>query len=175
MHNPWPLKRPLVSSSLPTGKRSKGVEEDNRVADAKQIFKEGLQLRILECDDIEVSLENFPYYLSETTKNVLISSTCIQLKCSNTLGVDLPSCVCPGILLSGPAGTEIYRETLAKALDKHYGVKLIIVDSLVFSSTDVRESSRPETSMVNNLGGSILSSQTHQANRTGGFLPSHAQ
>ncbi|KAL1825844.1 uncharacterized protein LOC108214240 isoform X1 [Daucus carota subsp. sativus] len=117
----------------------------------RQLFKEGLQQRILKSENIEVSIESFPYYLSETTRNVLIASTYIQLKCNKftKFSVDLPS-VSPRILLSGPAGSEIYQETLARALAKHFGVALLIVDSLLLpggcsaKETDVRESSRPE-------------------------------
>ncbi|KAK1354592.1 AAA-type ATPase family protein [Heracleum sosnowskyi] len=161
MTSPSPLKRPLFSSSQPSGKRSK-------------IAEEGQEFQIMGCDDIQVSLESFPYYLSESTKKVLIASTCIQLQC-NALAADLPSCVCPGILLSGPEGTEIYRETLAKALAKHYGVQILIVDSSVLFGADVRVISRPETSDVNKLGGSILPSQAHQSTGGGGLmLPSQA-
>jgi SpoVK/Ycf46/Vps4 family AAA+-type ATPase len=38
---------------------------------------------------------------------------------------------CPRILLSGPSGSEIYQEMLAKALAKQFGAKLMIVDSLL--------------------------------------------
>lgn len=121
----------------------------------RQSFKEGLQQRILRSENIEVSIESFPYYLSETTRNVLIASTYIQLKCNGfaKFTVDLPS-VCPRILLSGPAGSEIYQETLAKALAKHFGATLLVVDSLLLpggssaKETEVRESSRPERASV---------------------------
>ncbi|CAF1916172.1 unnamed protein product [Brassica napus] len=43
---------------------------------------------------------------------------------------DLPT-TCPRILLSGPAGSDIYQEILAKALAKHFGAKVMIVDSLL--------------------------------------------
>ncbi|OIW12711.1 hypothetical protein TanjilG_24644 [Lupinus angustifolius] len=96
-----------------------------------QAFKESLQQRILNADKIDVSFEDFPYYLSDTTKNVLTSSTYIHLKCGGfgKYASDLPS-VSPRILLSGPAGSEIYQETLCKALAKHFGAKILIVDSL---------------------------------------------
>ncbi|XP_052186100.1 uncharacterized protein LOC127797326 isoform X2 [Diospyros lotus] len=95
-------------------------------------FEDGLGQRILRANDIEVSFENFPYYLSEITKNVLIASIYLHLKFDKIAKYtsDLPT-MCPRILLSGPAGTELYQETLTKAIAKHFGASLLIVDSLL--------------------------------------------
>ena len=117
-------------------------------------------LLILTCDWWQV----LPFY-SDTTKNNLIASTYIHLKCNKfaKYASDLPS-VSPRILLSGPAGTwmdlqhnglwvfffhyflwwfkvffpflflvgsDIYQETLVKALANHFGARLLIVDSLL--------------------------------------------
>ncbi|GMP87714.1 hypothetical protein CsSME_00039971 [Camellia sinensis var. sinensis] len=121
-----------------------------------QAFKDGLQEGIFTANNIEASFENFPYYLSETTKNVLITSTYIHLKCNKFAKYtsDLPT-VCPRILLSGPAGSEIYQETLTKALAKHFDARLLIVDSLLLpggvilkDSDSSKESSRPERASV---------------------------
>ncbi|CAK7348291.1 unnamed protein product [Dovyalis caffra] len=63
---------------------------------------------------------------------VLIGVAFIHLKCGNKVAkfvCDLPT-VSPRILLSGPAGSEIYQETLTKALAKDAGARLLIVDSL---------------------------------------------
>ncbi|XP_061347251.1 uncharacterized protein LOC133292818 [Gastrolobium bilobum] len=122
----------------------------------RQAFKDSLQQRILNAENIDVSFESFPYYLSDTTKNVLIASTYIHLKCNGfgKYASDLPS-VSPRILLSGPAGSEIYQETLSKALAKHFGARLLIVDSLSLPGgtplkevDSAKESSRPEKSSV---------------------------
>ncbi|KAM1449538.1 hypothetical protein PS2_008181 [Malus domestica] len=96
----------------------------------RQAFKEKLQQGILRHDDIDVSFESFPYYLSETTKKVLIASTHPNLRCSKfgKYFSSLPT-GSPRILLSGPAGSEIYQETLAKALAKHFGARLLIVEA----------------------------------------------
>ncbi|KAM1001711.1 hypothetical protein FF1_008194 [Malus domestica] len=96
----------------------------------RQAFKEKLQQGILRHDDIDVSFESFPYYLSETTKKVLIASTLPNLRCSKfgKYFSSLPT-GSPCILLSGPAGSEIYQETLAKALAKHFGARLLIVEA----------------------------------------------
>ncbi|XP_008368993.1 uncharacterized protein LOC126615117 isoform X3 [Malus sylvestris] len=124
------------------------------ISTRRQAFKEKLQQGILSPDDIDVSFESFPYYLSETTKKVLIASTHPNLKCSKfgKYFSSLPT-GSPRILLSGPAGSEIYQETLAKALTKHFGARLLIVDSLLLpgvqapppkDSDSVKEVPRPE-------------------------------
>ncbi|MBA0736500.1 hypothetical protein Gogos_010049 [Gossypium gossypioides] len=122
------------------------------VSTKRQAFKDSLQDSILNPDNIDLSFENFPYYLSDTTKNVLIASTYVHLKCSKfaKYASDLPT-MSPRILLSGPAGSEIYQETLVKALAKHFGARLLIVDSLLLpggsTSKDVdavKETSRAE-------------------------------
>ncbi|XP_022770915.1 uncharacterized protein LOC111314128 isoform X2 [Durio zibethinus] len=126
------------------------------VSTKRQAFKDSLQEGILDPDNIDVSFENFPYYLSDTTKNVLIASTYVHLKCNKfaKYAADLPT-MCPRILLSGPAGSEIYQETLAKALAKHFGARLLIVDSLLLpggSTTKeadaVKETSRAERASI---------------------------
>ncbi|OMO63807.1 hypothetical protein CCACVL1_22255 [Corchorus capsularis] len=125
------------------------------ISTKRQAFKDSLQEGILNPDNIDVSFENFPYYLSDTTKNVLISSTYVHLKCNKfaKYASDLPT-MSPRILLSGPAGSEIYQETLAKALAKHFGARLLIVESLVLPGK------RPTSSVEADItGGSSLSSQ----------------
>nr|KYP74210.1 ATPase family AAA domain-containing protein 1 [Cajanus cajan] len=122
----------------------------------RHAFKESLLQRILKAENIDVSFETFPYYLSDTTKNVLIASTFIHLKCNGfgKYASDLPS-VSPRILLSGPAGSEIYQETLCKALAKHFAARLLILDSLSLPGgaspkevDSTKESSRTERPSV---------------------------
>ncbi|KAK7282029.1 hypothetical protein RIF29_10505 [Crotalaria pallida] len=94
------------------------------------VFKEDVQAAILDGKEMEVSFDNFPYYLSENTKNVLVAACVIHLKHSEhaKYTTDLTT-INPRILLSGPAGSEIYQEMLAKALAKYFGAKLLIFDS----------------------------------------------
>ncbi|RDX60182.1 hypothetical protein CR513_61700, partial [Mucuna pruriens] len=94
------------------------------------VFKEDVHAAILDGNEIEVSFDNFPYYLSENTKNVLIAACFIHLKHKEHVKytTDLTT-INPRILLSGPAGSEIYQEMLAKALAKYFGAKLLIFDS----------------------------------------------
>ncbi|KAL2518965.1 AAA-type ATPase family protein [Abeliophyllum distichum] len=132
--------------------RHKDSDPPISVSSRREAFRDGLQQGILDSKFIDVSFENFPYYLSETTKNVLIASTYIHLKCNKfaKFTSDLPT-VCPRILLSGPAGSEIYQETLTKALAKHSGARLLIVDTVLLpggpttkEADPVKESSKPE-------------------------------
>ncbi|KAL3517453.1 hypothetical protein ACH5RR_020042 [Cinchona calisaya] len=121
-----------------------------------QAFKDVLRQGVTDPSCIEVTFDNFPYYLSETTKNVLIASTYIPLKRDRFAKYisNLPT-LCPRILLSGPAGSDIYQEMLTKALAKHFGAKLLIVDwlllpggSIVKEVDPVKEGSRPERATV---------------------------
>ncbi|KAI5408047.1 hypothetical protein KIW84_054045, partial [Lathyrus oleraceus] len=94
------------------------------------VFKEDAHAAILDGKELEVSFDSFPYYLSENTKNVLIAACFIHLKHKEhaKYTTDLTT-VNPRILLSGPAGSEIYQEMLVKALAKYFGAKLLIFDS----------------------------------------------
>ncbi|KAF3636394.1 hypothetical protein T459_23414 [Capsicum annuum] len=106
-----------------------------------QTSKNALDQGVIDFNTIEVSFDNFPYYLCENTKNILISSTYIHLKCNKFAKYtsDLPT-VCPRILLLGPAGLEIYQE---------------IVDSLMLPGGSIAKevepikgSSKPERASV---------------------------
>ncbi|PPD67390.1 hypothetical protein GOBAR_DD35729 [Gossypium barbadense] len=71
--------------------------------------------------------------INENTKNVLIAASIIHLKHKEHVKYtsDLTT-VNPRILLSGPAGSEIYQEMLTKALANYFGAKLLIFDSHSF-------------------------------------------
>ncbi|XP_043710642.1 uncharacterized protein LOC122659609 [Telopea speciosissima] len=137
------------------GELPKDLDQTTTSSSARrQAYKDSLQQGILTSNNIEVSWDSFPYYLSETTKNVLIASTYIHLRSTKFVKYtsNLPT-VSPRVLLSGPAGSEIYQETLGKALAKHFSARLLIVDSLLLpgelatkESESVKESSRSEKS-----------------------------
>lgn len=97
-----------------------------------QVFKDGLRKGILNTSDIDVTFDSFPYHLSESMKNVLLSCAYVHLECKSfTKYAAEISSLSQRILLSGPTGSEIYQETLAKALSKHFGARLLIVSSLL--------------------------------------------
>uniref|UniRef100_A0A1D1YT74 ATPase family AAA domain-containing protein 1 n=1 Tax=Anthurium amnicola TaxID=1678845 RepID=A0A1D1YT74_9ARAE len=119
-----------------------------------QVFKDSLRQCILNASDIQISFDSFPYYLSENTKNVLLSSAYIHLECKEFVKYTSEiASASQRILLSGPIGSEIYQETLAKALAKHFGARLLIIDSLVLpgglcskDSEPLKECTRPDKS-----------------------------
>ncbi|KAL6518001.1 hypothetical protein OROMI_033702 [Orobanche minor] len=96
-------------------------------------FREDILAAILDGRHLEVSFDNFPYYLSESTKNVLVAASYIQLKHKEQVKFtsELPT-LNPRILLSGPAGSDIYQEMLVKAVAHYFGAKLLIFDSHSF-------------------------------------------
>ncbi|XP_074358423.1 uncharacterized protein LOC141697779 [Apium graveolens] len=163
--------RMLAGSATPeldsTGSISKILDLQQEVQESKdispilllrrlQLYKDGLRKSILKSEDIDVSFESFPYYLSESTKNALVASTFIHLKCNrfSKIATNLPT-LCPRILLSGPEGSEIYQETLVKGLAKHFGATLILADSLLLPGgpaakelDPVKDCLRPERASV---------------------------
>lgn len=116
--------------------KGKDMEQDNAnlsssaAAVKRQTLKDDFTRMVIEGQSTDITFENFPYYLSESTKNVLITSTYIHLRRPDYTKFtnDLHS-VSPRILLSGPAGSEIYQEVLVKALAKHFSARLLIFDS----------------------------------------------
>ncbi|KAL2633180.1 hypothetical protein R1flu_004659 [Riccia fluitans] len=100
------------------------------IAGKRQALKDEFLRGIIEGRDTQVSFEQFPYYLSESTKSLLVTSTFVHLKRPNftKFTSELPA-ISPRILLTGPSGSEIYQETLVKALAYHYEAKLLIFDS----------------------------------------------
>ncbi|RVW54528.1 hypothetical protein CK203_071447 [Vitis vinifera] len=177
-----PLLRMLAGSSSSdfdlSGSISKILEEQREIREIlkdleppmaltstrRQAFKDSLQEGILSSDDIEVSFESFPYYLSDTTKNVLITSTYIHLMRIKfaKYTMDLSS-VCPRILLSGPAGSEIYQETLTKALAKHFTARLLIVDSLLLPGGSTPKDPDPVKENMRGERASIFAKRAAQA------------
>ncbi|GAA0152143.1 hypothetical protein LIER_10696 [Lithospermum erythrorhizon] len=186
-HELRPLLRMLARSSIAeldvSGSISKILEEQREIRELlkdldapalistrRQAFKDDLLKGILDPDSIEVSFENFPYYLSDTTKMVLIASTYLRLKCHKLTKYtsDLPT-ISPRILLSGPAGSEIYQETLVKALAKHYGARILIVNSLLLPGGTaakeveiVKQTAKPDRASVFAKRATQLGTQQHK-------------
>ncbi|KAG8079372.1 hypothetical protein GUJ93_ZPchr0007g3759 [Zizania palustris] len=93
-----------------------------------QLLKEDLKKAVVYASDISVSFDSFPYYLSENTKSALLSSAHVNLCCKEHIKwTKQISSLCQRVLLSGPAGSEIYQESLVKALTKYFGAELLIV------------------------------------------------
>ncbi|KAF3680423.1 Katanin p60 ATPase-containing subunit [Capsicum annuum] len=77
--------------------------------------------------------DNFLHQKLREHKNVLIATSYLHLKHKEQVKYfnDLRA-MNSRILLSGPAGSEIYQEMLVKALAHYYGAKLLIFDSEAF-------------------------------------------
>ncbi|KAG2647452.1 hypothetical protein PVAP13_2KG592600 [Panicum virgatum] len=125
----------IVSSLCKTMEEQSYCNSDENVPFGRhQLLKDDLKKASISASDISESFDNFPYYLSETTKNVLLSSAYVNLCCKEstkfTKGI---SSLCKRVLLSGPAGSEIYQELLVKALTKSFDAKLLIVDYSLLS------------------------------------------
>ncbi|KAI7752498.1 hypothetical protein M8C21_015849 [Ambrosia artemisiifolia] len=124
------LKKPAAAQAAP----KTNIETPNLDGlEVNLLLKKEILAAIVDGHKVGVSFDEFPYYLSENTKNVLIAASYIHLKHRDQVkyASELPT-VNPRILLSGPANSEIYQETLAKALAYYYGAKLLIFDSNLF-------------------------------------------
>ncbi|GJM89873.1 hypothetical protein PR202_ga06098 [Eleusine coracana subsp. coracana] len=92
------------------------------------------ELRRLVVDgrESEVTFDDFNYYLSEQTKEVLISAAFVHLK-NEELSKHIRNLAAASraILLSGP--TERYLQFLARALSHYFKARLLILDVTDFS------------------------------------------
>jgi hypothetical protein len=98
---------------------------------AEQIEQELIR-QLVDGRGSKVTFENFPYYISERTRELLTSAAYVHLKhydvSKHTRNL-LPAS--RAILLSGPA--ELYQQTLARALAHYFESKLLILDIADFS------------------------------------------
>ncbi|KAH9625381.1 hypothetical protein KSS87_011452 [Heliosperma pusillum] len=98
---------------------------------AEQIELELLRL-LVNGNEVNVTFDDFPYYLSEQTQELLTSAAYVHLKHAEVS--KFTRNLSPGsraILLSGPA--ELYQQMLAKALAYHFDAKLLLLDVADFS------------------------------------------
>ncbi|CAM0907386.1 unnamed protein product [Alopecurus aequalis] len=121
----------IVSSLRKTMEEQGQFSSEENVSFAQhQLLKEDLKKAVVSASDISESFDNFPYYLSESTKSSLLTPAHVNLCCKKaTEWTKKISFISQRVLLSGPAGSEIYQEILVKALTKHFDAKLLIVDS----------------------------------------------
>ncbi|PUZ73388.1 hypothetical protein GQ55_2G470000 [Panicum hallii var. hallii] len=150
-----PHDKEIVSSLCKTMEEQKYCNSEENVPFGRhQLLKDDLKKATISASDISESFDNFPYYLSETTKNVLLSSAYVNLCCKEstkfTKGI---SSLCKRVLLSGPAGSEIYQELLVKALTKSFDAKLLIVDySLLSGPSKLKDESYKKGDRVRYIG-----------------------
>eukprot|EP00249_Psilotum_nudum_P021318 c28064_g2_i2 orf=544-3357(-) len=95
-----------------------------------QAYRDVLRQSLVNWKDIDISLDKFPYFLSENTRTALLDSMYIFLKRPEfTKYTTSLATVSPRILLTGPLGSEIYQESLVKALAHHLQVNMLTLDS----------------------------------------------
>eukprot|EP00741_Cyanophora_paradoxa_P004124 tig00000769_g4005.t1 len=97
----------------------------------KAAVREELLRRVLRPAELEKgpTFAGFPYFLSEDTRELLVGSVYTYLRRPELARhtAELPP-MSRRLLLSGPQGTEIYQESLVRALAHHLGVSLLILD-----------------------------------------------
>eukprot|EP01091_Cochliopodium_minus_P010982 TRINITY_DN3035_c0_g1_i1.p1 TRINITY_DN3035_c0_g1~~TRINITY_DN3035_c0_g1_i1.p1 ORF type:complete len:1188 (+),score=442.28 TRINITY_DN3035_c0_g1_i1:62-3625(+) len=92
-------------------------------------FKEEIKKIIISPSQIDDNLENFPYYIDQNTKHILLYSLYVFLsKPSYVTYTENLTPISRRILLQGLKGTTIYSEKLVRALAKHFNANLIIID-----------------------------------------------
>uniref|UniRef100_A0A7C9ENL6 Uncharacterized protein n=1 Tax=Opuntia streptacantha TaxID=393608 RepID=A0A7C9ENL6_OPUST len=98
---------------------------------ADQIELELMKL-VAHGKDFVVTFDTFPYYLSEQTKTLLTSAAFVHLKHAEVS--KFTKNLSPGsrtVLLSGP--TELYQQSVAKALAHYFEAELLLLDVADFS------------------------------------------
>ncbi|KAJ6678132.1 hypothetical protein OIU85_008698, partial [Salix viminalis] len=107
----------------------------------REKFKNEFLRRIVPWEKLRVSWDNFPYYINEHTKNILVECVASHLKhkkCTTSYGARLSSSS-GRIMLQSVPGTELYRERTVKALAQDSQVPLLVLDSSVLAPYDFGE------------------------------------
>ncbi|VAH42419.1 unnamed protein product [Triticum turgidum subsp. durum] len=136
----------IVSSLCKTMEEQNQFSSEENVPFAQhKLLKEDLKKAVVSASDISESFDSFPYYLSENTKSSLLTPAHVNLCCKEAMEwTKKISFISQRVLLSGPAGSEIYQETLMKALTKHFDARLLVVDSSLLSSGQSSKSKESE-------------------------------
>ncbi|GAA0162858.1 hypothetical protein LIER_18860 [Lithospermum erythrorhizon] len=155
-----PAEGKVGKSSNNLSPQMRELLKDHHTPDSKSTrlnaFKGEIQKALLDPNSIEVSFENFPYYLGDDTKKALIASTYANLKCPEFAKyMSKLNNISPRILLSGPTGSEIYQETLVKALAKHYNARFLIVDFMLLLGKSTAKKSDPVNKTSQPVGGIV--------------------
>ncbi|KAG0607556.1 hypothetical protein M758_8G038000 [Ceratodon purpureus] len=99
----------------------------------KKVFEE----RLVRWEDLKVTLEEFPHYLSGTTRDLLVDCAAAHLRQPSyaEFGSGLLSSS-RRICLRGPAGTQLHQERLVEALAHHLRVPLLVLNSTTLAPHD---------------------------------------
>jgi len=103
----------------------------------KARYKSTFEKLLLDWQDLRFSLKDFPYHMSENTKDLLVECAAAHLLQPKfaTYGVGLPSSS-RRVCLRGPAGTELYQERMVEALAHHLKASLLVLDSCALAPHD---------------------------------------
>ncbi|KAH8944621.1 hypothetical protein BDL97_13G121600 [Sphagnum fallax] len=103
----------------------------------KARYKSTFEKLLLDWQDLRFSLKDFPYHMSENTRDLLVECAAAHLLQPKfaTYGVGLPSSS-RRVCLRGPAGTELYQERMVEALAHHLKASLLVLDSCALAPHD---------------------------------------
>eukprot|EP00667_Euglena_gracilis_P002482 EG_transcript_2483 len=97
-----------------------------------------LSTQVLKAEDVLTSIDppsEFPYHLAEATRQVLLHTLFVPLKRPELLRFSPTDASHPNLnrnlLLTGPPGSEVYQEVLARSLAAKFGAFFLPVDRLV--------------------------------------------
>ncbi|KAG6542138.1 hypothetical protein Mapa_016490 [Marchantia paleacea] len=103
----------------------------------KTRFIMDFESRVVDWKSLDVDLTQFPFYLSESTRDSLVDCIAAHLRQPTFAGYGsgLPSSS-RRIMLRGPAGTEVYQEKLVEAVAHYLQASLLVLDSTALSPHD---------------------------------------
>jgi len=112
-------------------------KEDSVFLTKKAQFKKVYEERLVKWEDVQITLEEFPHYLSDTTRDLLIDCAAAHLRQPKyaEYGSGLPSSS-RRICLRGPAGTQLHQERLVEALAHHLKASFLVLDSTTLAPYD---------------------------------------
>jgi hypothetical protein len=109
---------------------AKAKAAEAAAAAKRAAVKDSFAKALIDPSETAVSFADFPYYLSETTKQLLIGSAFVHLKRSEYAKYTSELvALSPRMLLAGGPGTDIYQEKLVHALAGHFGAKLMVMQA----------------------------------------------
>ncbi|XP_057772591.1 uncharacterized protein LOC130992108 [Salvia miltiorrhiza] len=129
------------------GDKENKAEETStsRLSKRGERFRDEFLSRIVPWEKIPVSFENFPYYIDNETKSLLVECVASHLKHKKFRKY---GCVLKyssnRIQLRSIPGTELYRERLVSAVARDLQVPLLKLDSSVLPPYDISQCSSTE-------------------------------
>ncbi|CAI5473956.1 unnamed protein product [Closterium sp. Yama58-4] len=95
-----------------------------------KLLREEFEAALLDGKEFDIDWDEFPYHISNHAKEHLLASFFVHLK--RTRLAKFVACfpnLSNWILLSGPPGSEVYQDTLVRAIARKLNARLIAVDA----------------------------------------------